>query len=381
MAEKQHLAKCPICGAFVREDRLKFHIEKQHQRESGMRNSELSRPPYKQPELSSVVKTKLARETQPGKFIALGYGDVSASQLQLVVISSFLERYFAPDSAIGSIATKLGKDYLLQHWPANGEPGDAILLDLSARSSGVRFKYLVVLFTGHYEPRLPADLSIGRDIWLQMQIGLSNLNSIINNLNMVNSIDITALGTQYGGIERQKVFEIISRWALGLFELAPSVNLVRMTSNDIDTFVDFFEALYKLPNWQSSNSLGKDISHLLSVNSGQFANDIQTVVQTLGSNPAAAISWCRTIIERVVKEIYAQKAKQYPGNLSVAVDGLKSIVTLPPQFHAYLDVVRRLGNFATHSDDLFTPSLKDAEIILSLALRVIDYWETNKKSV
>lgn len=367
------LVKCPICGVSVREERLESHLTKQHRSDIVMKRSDSLQTPYKQPITPNHIRTKLVREIKPGKFIALGYGDISSSELQVVVISSFLERHFTPDSAIGSIDSKLGREFLFNNWPTDKQPGDTIVL--FPHQSGINFKYLIILFTGYFEPRRLDDLNGGIDTWLP--IGLSNVSANIGNLGSVNSIDVTALGTQYGGIERQKAFGIISEWALRLFEIVPSVNLIRMTANDIDTFVDFFESLYKLPDWQSSNSLGESISSLLSANLGHFANDVKTVLDSLRNNPPAAISWCRTIIERVVKEIYAQAKKQYPGNLSGAIDGLKSIVTFPPQFHAYLDVVRRLGNFTIHSDDLFEPSEKDAEIILSLTLRIIDYWETH----
>ncbi|MCS7292622.1 MAG: hypothetical protein RMI89_06560 [Gloeomargarita sp. SKYBB_i_bin120] len=70
---------------------------------------------YKRAGASHSVGTKMFKEIKSGKFIALGYGNICASELETIVISSYPERHFAPDSAIGAVAATVGQDYLISY--------------------------------------------------------------------------------------------------------------------------------------------------------------------------------------------------------------------------------------------------------------------------
>ncbi len=324
-----------------------------------------------------VVKTKLLREIRPGRFLGLGFGDIAATDLQLVIVSSFLEFYFARESAVGAISQRLGEHYLRSQWPKAASPGDVVVYDHvkdRARNAGVNFDYLVVLFTGYYEPR-PYNLPSDSTLWLNL--GLSNVSKHLQLLQPA-SVDLTALGTQFARIERTKAFNIIAKWALGIFDKVSTVNLIRITSNDLDTFVDLFEALYEIPGWKASSSVGGDLQSLLSTDLGPYGRNVQTVLHNLDHNPVTAIAWCRTTLESVVRDIYKHKSRPYPASLHEAIGGLKAISALPEQLYTYLDVVRKLGNLAVHKPSALQPSEKDAEIVLSLTLRVIQYWNENK---
>ncbi|RMG25947.1 MAG: DUF4145 domain-containing protein, partial [Methanobacteriota archaeon] len=361
---KKKLVKCPVCGVKVREDRLERHKRKHtaHTFQAGVEYKQAQRD-----EGVAMIRTKVMKELAPGKFFALGFGDVVTSNLDGVIVSSFCAPNWVAGSAIEAISHKIGRDYLSTHWP-NGQPGDVHVIDVSGQDR-VQFDKLFVVFMNYLEPGYRHPYYPDQDTWLSM--GLRNLETLLRQ-EKIGRVDITALGTQYGGLGRKDAFEMLAQGAVNLFSKLPKLDLIRVTTNDLDTFIDFFEALYKIPAWNLSAPLEQGL--IETIRNVDFRKDLDAIWSLLERGKCdTAISVCRTTLEKKVKGVYASHGWAYPGKLFNAVEWLKSQGILPLQIGTYFDVVRKLGNFTVHADATFAPTRRDAEIVFFLTLRVIEW--------
>ena len=369
---KRRLVQCPVCGVKVREDRLEKHKLK-HGADVQQRRRAHNRGRSEDQD-GVMIRTKVMKELAPGKFLALGFGDVAASNLDGVIVSSFLKPVWVEGSAIKAIARSVGEDYLSMHWPVDRKPGSAHVIDVSAQP-GVQFDKLFIVFMNYAASRYRHPNFPDQNAWLSM--GLRNLQALLEREG-VKRVDITALGTQYGGLGHKAAFEMLSEWTVNLFSRSPEMDLIRITTTNLDAFIDFFEILYKMPAWNLSPSIGEDfIGTVTRVDFGEDLNLIGSLLERGGYD--LAISACRTTIEKKVKEVYSLYGWVYPGGLFNAVEKLRSKGVLPVQIGAYFDVVRKLGNFTVHADVTFTPTRRDAEIVFSLTLRIIE-WQPDGKS-
>lgn len=367
----EELVECPICGAKVKKGNLAKHKRKVHGSRSrmrrfdsyGQRRSHIAGFPTR-------IRTKILREITPGKFLALGFGDIATSNLDGVIVSSFTLPYFRKGSAIGAIARIVGGDCLRRQWDDKSNPGDVIVIDLSQCSHSLNFVLFVVVMenkeSGYRHPYYS-----GQETWLAMGLG-----KVADELlrHRIARVDVTAMGTQSGGIGNRDAFSLVSRWTLDIFSKVNVLDLVRITTLDLDTFIDLYDALYKLPEWHDATNVGEDIAQRVARGMGVFSKDVAATLQALEMGSfAGAITLCRTMAERKVKDVYRQYSLSYPGNFFNAVKELKNRGKLPPPVGVYFDTIRKLGNFATHGDQTFTPTRKDAEIIVSLTLRILEW--------
>lgn len=257
----------------------------------------------------------------------------------------------------------------------DADPGSVWVIDVSDRP-GVQFKKLFVIFMNYVEMGKRYSDSLNQNTWLSM--GLRKVQTLLQQEG-VKRVDITALGAQYGGLRRKDALDLTFQWTIRLFSESPQVDLIRVTTTDFDTFIDFFEALCEMPAWRSSPPLRENLIKAEVNVDTVFEKDLESIQGLLEQgNYAPVISMCRTMIEKKVKSIYKSLGWQYPGKLFNAIEGLRSKGVLPVQIDAYFDVVRKLGNFTVHADPTFVPTRRDTELVLYLTLGVIE-WQPGKE--
>jgi hypothetical protein len=183
------------------------------------------------------------------------------------------------------------------------------------------------------------------------------------------TIDVTALGTKYGGIRRKESFDLLINWASDLFQYNKKVSLLRFIAYDLDTFVDFYESIYRLQKVRPEDELIFSATYNLE-NFEQFKGEINSALRSLDDNPRGVIITCRSIIEMIVKSVTKQP-------LIKLADGIHSLKdNVPPNIFSYLTTCRVIGNFSNH-DPNFQPTRRDAEGILLLTLRIVE-WHLEK---
>lgn len=322
--------------------------------------------------MGELIHTKLMVEVRPGKILSLGFGDIALSRADLVCVSSFRDSEFVPNSSIGAIDRALGNGVLahaLDHATTPDEP--CTLLDVSNASSN--FKNILVIWMGTFDQFLERGST---DDFIQ--IGLHAALSKIRKLEAPAQIDIAALGSHYGGLHRQRIFDHLVAWASDLFEQCPSVSHLRLVAYDLDTFVDFFEALHRMKGWAAKQmSFGSQSDFR---NCGMFEREVTSAAQLLEQNPKQVLVICRTIVEQVINCLCKEKSGQLPVNLFVGTKELYDRKVLPPHINSFLHTCRVVGNFAVHPDAWdgeFDPTRRDAEAVMLLTLRVVEWFLAN----
>jgi hypothetical protein len=289
-------------------------------------------------------------------------------------VSSFRESVFVPDSSIGAVERTLGKrnvslsGLLRQHLDGrNGQfLGGCVLLDLLPY--GTLFKKLLVVWMGSYEQfweRGNAEMTI--------QMGLQSALNQIRTLHRSQSsqIDIAALGSQYGGVERRRAFDLVTEWAAQIFKECPHVNHLRLVAYDLDTFVDFFEALHRLKAWSGRELV---FGEAIDCNQyGTFGTDVATALRVLDQNPKQVLVICRTIVEDVVRRLCKERLGRKQTSLFEDTKELRARGFLPENISSFFHTCRVLGNFANHGDE-FQASRRDAEAVMLLTLRIVEWF-------
>jgi hypothetical protein len=153
-----------------------------------------------------------------------------------------------------------------------------------------------------------------------IQTGLSSAIVRLGELETPTQLDVTALECQYGGLHRRESFDHLILWSLELFEQCPKISHVRLVANDSDTFVDFFEALYRL-----KGVIGKQVtlgSTVVPANYGQFGPEVASASQLLDQNPKQVLVICRTIVEQVINSLAKMHLSCHPGTLFSGIQTL-----------------------------------------------------------
>jgi hypothetical protein len=319
--------------------------------------------------MSSFIQSKLLYEYKPAQLIGLGYGSIVHSDADLLVLSAFCRPSFVSNSTIGAV-----NDYLKATRAISLEEklkpefvNEGLqLIDLM--DENLNFKKILVLSMGKRELLKMEDKSHLADIVINnLKIGLQRAKAILSKEPLLNTIDVTALGTMYGGVRRKESFDLLINWATDLFDDVSNVSLVRYVAYDLDTFVDFFESIYRLKKFKPENEIGFSISYNLE-GLAAFKAEMIAGFKNLDNDPRSVIVSCRSIIESIVKIRIGNPSIR----LVEGIDQLKEVI--PPSIYNYLTVCRLLGNVSVH-DFGFAPTRRDAEGILILTLRVIE-WHT-----
>lgn len=316
-------------------------------------------------QMSEMIHTKLLVEAQTAKFLSLGYGDISRSEADIVCVSHFRNSWFTPNSSIGAVDRALGEGVLARLLEdAERASGNCALVDL--RERGTPFKHLLVVWMGTWEE------------WVQRQsaeeairFGLQAALSKLRKLEAPVQIDITALGTQYGGLQRRRIFDLLVSWGADLFNHCPAVSHLRMVAYDLDTFVDFFEALHRL-----KHLAGRELVFGEAIDCrryGRFEADLATAIGILDQNPKQVLVICRTIVEAAIWRLCQEKLGRKPTGLFEDTKDLYARGFLPENINSFLHTCRVLGNFANH-EGAFQPSRRDAEAVMLLTLRIVEWF-------
>ena len=315
--------------------------------------------------MSELIHTKLVVEVEPAKFLSLGFGDIACSEADVVCVSSFREAGFTPNSSIGAVDRALGRGVLRQLLDAAEQETEACTL-VDLRDSGTQFKQLLVVWMGTVEQFLER-----RNAEESIQFGLQGALGKLRKLGAPAQIDITALGSQYGGLHRRRIFDLLVSWGADLFNQCATVNHLRLVSFNLDTFVDFFEALHRMKSWTGRELVfGEAIDcHRY----GNFETDVATAIGILDQNPKQVLVICRTIVESVVRRLCQERLGRKQTSLFEDTKELHARRFLPESINSFFHTCRVLGNFANHGDE-FQPSRRDAEAVMLLTLRIIEWF-------
>lgn len=319
--------------------------------------------------MNDLIHTKLIVEVYPAKFLSLGFGNIAQSQADVVCISSFRKTGFTTNSAIGAISRALGPGVLRRQLDVAEQTNEPCsLVDL--RDLRTPFKQLLVVWMGTVKQFLQHD-----NAEEFVRFGLLGALSKLRTFETPTQIDITALGSQYGGLNRRHVFDLLVSWAAELFNQCPTVNHLRLVSYDLDTFVDFYEALHRLKNMK-----GKEIGLVCALDYGTygtFSQEITSAAQLLDQNPKQVLVICRMIVEQVIYRLCEERLPERHPKLVENIKALYDHKHLPPQINSFLHTCRVVGNFAVHpssNGEQFNPSRRDAEAVMLLTLRIVEWF-------
>ena len=321
--------------------------------------------------MSEFIRTKQLFELKKGQLIGLGFGNIAHSDADIVCISAFNEPSFVSSSSIGSIneLLLLKGNINLKHlvnddFIINGFQ----LIDISMY--GLPFKKILLISMGSRELFKMENKEILSELVMNnIKMGLEKAKRILSNELSSFSIDITALGTKYGSVRRKECFDLLITWATELFICTPKVSFLRFVAFELDTFIDFYEAIHRLQKIKPENELAFSANYNAE-NFSQFKPEISSALRNLDDNPRGVIITCRTIIEMIVK------SRLSDSSIKLA-DGIHSLKeSCPPSIYSYLTTCRLLGNFSNH-DHNFVPTRRDAEGILLLTLRIVE-WHLSK---
>lgn len=317
--------------------------------------------------MADFIKTKLIFEYKTGHLVGLGFGNIVNSDSDILIISAFDIPSFIANSSIGSV-----NDFLIRNSSINLESQISKdfakegyqLIDIS--SEGLNFKKILLICMGKRELFKMDDKAEFADMVINnLRGGLDKSRVLLSKEPVPFTIDITALGTRYGGIRRKESFDILINWATDLINQCPKITFLRFVAFDLDTFVDFFESLYRLQKIKPGNELAFSASYdpeTFSI----FKGEISSALKNLDDNPRGVIITCRSVIESIVKS----RIKNTSLKLVEGINLLKE--TAPPNIYSYLTTCRLLGNFSNH-DSNFVPTRRDAEGILLLTLRIVEW--------
>lgn len=316
------------------------------------------------------IETKLLHEISPGRILSLGFGDIAQSEADMVCVSAYAEREFTPRSAVGAVSERIGDGTLERRWCQAERPaGDCEIVEVE-NSVGAGFRYVLVINMGEpLRDREQRQHSVSNNLKVGLQSAVSKINSVGRPL--VGQLDVSAMGVQFGHVDSHKSFDLLSEWALALFDSCPKVSHVRLVAYDLDTFVDFFEALHRLKKLpQTSMGLSGPIN---TSDYRDFQSDLDVAVNAMNTNNARQVLVvCRTIVEGVVRRMVQTKLQRETSTLFDDTNELRDKGVVSPYIHSYLHTCRVVGNFANHTN--FAPSAKDAQAVMFLTLRIVEWY-------
>lgn len=313
-----------------------------------------------------LIETKLLHEIQPGKFLSLGFGDISCSEADIVCVSAFAERGFAANSAVGAVSRKIGQGIIEGMWGQEDHRGGVASLLETRQTREVHFRFVLLVGMGPYGETVRAAGTALNYLKMGLQKATTTLGGVGPNL----QLDVSAMGVQYGYLDRRKSFDMLSEWASALFTSCPNVAHVRFVAYELDAFVDFFEALYRLKQWSQTNA---GFSTPIDTSTYRdFRADLDVAVSAMGTNPKQVLVVCRTIVETVVRRLVERHLKRTPLALFSDINELRDKQVMPGFIHSYLHTCRVVGNFANHAN--FAASPKDAQAAMFLTLRVVEWY-------
>jgi hypothetical protein len=109
---------------------------------------------------------------------------------------------------------------------------------------------------------------------------------------------------------------------------------------------------------------------------GNFETDITTAIGILDQNPKQVLVICRTIVESVVRRLCQERLGRKQTSLFEDTKELYARGFLPESINSFFHTCRVLGNFANHGEE-FQPSRRDAEAVMLLTLRIIEWFLAN----
>lgn len=317
--------------------------------------------------MSSLINTKLLFEYKVGHLIGLGFGDIINSNADLLVVSAFDIPSFTPNSSIGSLNELLKKNSLASiEETINESFGKEGFQLFDYSESSLPFKKILLVCMGSRQSfKTESAESLAGIVLNNLKQNLEKARILLSKEKSAFTVDITALGTRYGGLRRKESFDMLINWAADLFSSTNKVTLLRYVAYDLDTFVDFFESIYRLQKMKPENELIFSATYDVD-NLSVYKGDIKSALRNLDENPKGVIITCRSIIESIVKTRVNDTTIRL-------VDGIKLLKeTCPPNIYSYLTTCRILGNFSNH-DTNFIPTRRDAEGILLLTLRIVEW--------
>src|ERR1051325_862663 len=270
-----------------------------------------------------TIRTKILFNITSSQFLGLGFGSISDSTADAVCVSAFSERRFAANSAIGAIDRLFAQGALSQIWKtADRRPGSCSLIEISKLPTRLgalpRMHYLLIISMGEYDSFLGGD-----NVSTLIQTGLCRATELLRDRPEITQLDLTALATQYGGLAKRQVFDLVAGWTQKVFQFAPTLNAVRFVANDVDTFIELFETICRLQNWS-----GKDLRFTDSPegNNAQILQralreieitptaitleayealrkDIHSAMRLLDQNPTAVLLLCRAVVEAIDRKL------------------------------------------------------------------------------
>ncbi len=316
--------------------------------------------------MANPIQTKLLFEYKKGQLLGLGFGNIVNSDADIICISAFDKPSFKLNSSIGELNEYLVKNfnYSIEEKLNNGlKPGTSILLTIPNTD---KKKKVLVLCMGLRSLAKENDKDyLASHVLNSLKVALEKAKILLLNEPDKFSIDVTALGTKYGGIRRKESFDLLINWASDLFQYNKKVSLLRFIAYDLDTFIDFYESIYRLQKIRPEDELIFSATYNLE-NFEHFKGDINTALRSLDDNPRGVIITCRSIIEMIVKTITNQPFIKLADGIHILKE------SIPPNVFSYLTTCRVIGNFSNH-DPNFQPTRRDAEGILLLTFRIVEW--------
>lgn len=315
-----------------------------------------------------LISTKLVYEIRKGKFLSLAVGDIRYSEADVVVVSTFTKASLVRNSAIGAVnehfrsVVNSGSINSLLSRSFGG--GSAELIDM--RKYNLGFKRLLVIGMGGLELLKYGVRDANLILTENIRNGLKRSLKILSELKEDIQLDAAILGTQYGDVKSRNAFDILSDWSTRLLKIK-NIKGVRFVAFDIDVYTDFFEALYRMKNFDPDDRVNLTDKHRKE-GFGGFDTDVNAARESIVKNPTNTFLLCRRIIEQIAFRICPQPAHS---TLNDAISRIRDQV--PPHIHTYFNTCRILGNHANHTQ-AFKPSPKDSEIILELTLRIVIWY-------
>jgi hypothetical protein len=341
-----------------------------------------------------TIQTKALFNVTSGQFLGLGYGSIADSTADGVCVSAFSARRFSANTAIGAIDRLFAEGELAKAWHAGKpSPGCCTLLETEKirprAGAPANMRHVLIVCMGEYGALLG-----GSDVGTLIKQGLQSAAELLRERPGITQLDLTALGTQYGGVAKREVFDWVADWTQKLFQVAPTLNAVRFVANDIDTFIELFEAIQRLQNWrgkdlrlagtaESSNSqiLQRALREIEIVTTPETAGayeaikkDISSAARLLDHNPKAVLLLCRAVVEAIVHKLCDTRLASAGGSFYEDVQRLNQSKVIPTQINSFLHTCRVLGNFANHNYEDFDPTFRDAELVMLLTLRVSEWY-------
>jgi hypothetical protein len=259
----------------------------------------------------------------------------------------------------------VGRGVIERAWQQEDHHGGGCrLLDVS-ESLEAHFRFVLLVGMGPYEQALRAGSALN-----YLKMGLQKATTILHSAGPNLQLDVSAMGIQYGYLDRRESFDMLSEWASDLFTQCPNVAHVRFVAYELDAFVDFFEALHRLKKW-SQTSTGFTARVDTSAYR-DFQSDLDVALSAMGTNPKQVLVVCRTIVETVVRRLVGKYLNRATSALFADINSLRNQGVMPGFIHSYLHTCRVVGNFANHAN--FSPSPKDAQATMFLTLRVIEWY-------